>query len=601
VGWSQLYGIPMSRGHDPHADWWEPLVQVSLDGQFVLRPVDSELTDFEVLYANPPGAAFGGFTPSQVIGKRLSDVAPAFGSGLRDALVSSFRDGVPVHRVTDRIAPGVNTRRAEFKVQPFGGCLALSVIDRTDEYDAEAEAQRLRELLSIGVLNSPTAFALLRPIVDETGTVIDVSIEQANETAAALVGLDPSQIVGKPLYSLVDHPQRLLADLVNKSYKSRQMVSEDVDTRGIAEGADWLRVQLTPVGEFVVMHAEDISPQRREEAILRNIVQHASELIIYSGADGNIEYVNPFTVASLGYSEGSLLHSSIAAVTHPDDRASVIDEFYAMHEPNAIPRRRQLRIIDAAGGTRTMIGSTMALRAIGGEISGMVTVAADLTERLASEEAREQLAAELSMAEQRERERVAEGLHDGPVQDLTALSMKLGAAINVRSTPELIEAENILVRVISDLRLLMFQLSPPELDGDRLSHAIYQRAEHLFANTGVKISVRGILVPSPPPATAVHFFRLAQEALVNAFKHADARNVSVRIFDSADGSQMVLEIVDDGRGASAEQYRRQAAGHFGISMMSDRARQLGGQCVIEGSVGSGTKIVVQLPRRSVLS
>ncbi len=585
---------PESNELDPDGDWWEPLVQVSLDGQFVLRPTDDVPSDFEVMYSNEPGARLGGTTPAAVMGKLLSEVAPPYGTGLRDALVESFRTRQPVHRTTERIAPGVHTRRAEFKVQPFGGFLALSVIDRTDEFDAEAEANRLRGLLVAGVDKSPTAFALLRPVRDGKD-VVDLHIEHVNEVAASMLGRSVDEVVGQTLYSLVAR-RGGLDKIVQRSITTRQMISVDWDVRNLTHVADWVRIQVTPLGDFVVLHAEDISGERREQGLLREIVENAGELVIFSDANGFIRYVNPYTVSTLGFPEAALLESSILAVTHPDDRAAVLEETALMRKPSAKSRRQRIRAIDRNGDVRTMLGSTVAVWGTGGELTGMVTVAADLTELLAGEEAREQLAAELSMAEQHERERIAEELHDGPVQDLTALSMRLGAAISMKPNPELLAAEDILVRVIADLRLLMFQLSPPELDGDGLSQAIHQRAEHLFSGMNVKVTIRGSLTPPPSPAMAVSFFRCAQEALVNSFKHAQAKTISVRLFDTPEKDAMVLEVVDDGVGAEPAQYRRHAAGHFGLSMIAERARQLGGSCLIEGLPGQGTRVTVQLPR-----
>jgi PAS domain S-box-containing protein len=588
--------LTMRESNDPSVGWWEPLVQVSLDGQFVLRPIDAELSDFEVLYSNETGARLGGLTPAKVIGRLLSDVAPPYRAGLRESLVEAFRTGEPVHCTTERIAPGIQTRRAEFKVQPFDGLLALSVIDRTNEYDAETEAAALRRLLIVGVENSPTAFALLRPVCDASGEiVVDVHIEQANDAAAALLGLTTLEVVGRTLYSLVRHRRGALAALVQQCLTTGQMISLDWDFRDFELRVDWLRIQLTPFGKFVVVHAEDISGERREQEILKGIVENAGEVVVFSDKSGLIKFVNPMTFRTFGYTEAELLTSSILSLTHPDDRPAILEEGLALQHLAAVPRRRRVRVMDKAGNVRTMLGSTMAVRAVGGELSGTVTIATDLTDLLASEEAREQLAAELSMAEQRERERIAAELHDGPVQDLTALSMRLGAAISVRSTPELVAAEDILVRAIADLRLVMFQLSPPELDGDRLGQAIHQRAEHLFAETNVNVSVRGAFLPPPSPAMAVTLFRLAQEALVNSFKHAKAKNLTVRLFDSA-SREMVLEVHDDGRGAEPTEYLRHAAGHYGLTMMQDRARQLGGSCVVTGAPGRGTTVTAKFPR-----
>jgi PAS domain S-box-containing protein len=588
-------GPQNQRSVELPASWWEPLVQVSLDGQFILRPVDDDFSDFEVLYSNEPGARLGGTTPEAVIGKLLSEVAPPYGAGLRQALLEASGSGSAVHRTMERIVPGVHTKRAEFRVQPFDGLLALSVIDRTDEYDAEALAAALRQQVRVSNEFSPTAFALLRPVRDSTGKVVDVHIEQANNSSAILLGRTVEEMVGRTLNALVPKPFGALPSLVEECLVKQQTLTVEWDFRQLSTNADWLRVQVSPLGSFVVLHADDISTERREQETVRRIIDHAGEIVIFTDVNGSIRYINPFACATLGFTELELVNESILSLAHPDDRAAVIEETIAMLSATAGRNRRRIRVFDKDGNVLTMLGSPMAVRAVGGEITGVLTIATDVTDLLASEEAREELAAELLMAEQRERERLAEELHDGPVQDLTALSMKIGAAIRSRPNPELIAAEDIVTKVIADLRTLRFRLTPPELDGDELGQAIHQRAEHLFAGTGVKVQVYGKLSPPPSPALTVTLLRIAQEALVNSFKHAAARNITVRLFDSPEG-ELVLEVADDGRGAARNRYQLQVAGHFGLTMMQDRTRQLGGTFSVKGAPDEGTVVTARFPR-----
>jgi PAS domain S-box-containing protein len=579
--------------------WWEPLVQVSLDGQFVLRPVDDDLSDFELLYANEPGAKLANSTAQAIVGKLLSEVAPPYGSGFREALTHAHRTGEAVHRTTKRIAPNVNARRAEFRVQPFSGLLALSVIDRTDEYEAEAAAETLRGQLSIATENSPTAFAVFRPVRDTAGNFVDLVIEEANDASATLLQKPLPEILGRGLFVTLQNVPRALAKLAHRCLTEHQILSVDWDFRTYPVQADWLRIQLTPFGEFVVFHAQDISGERHEQELLRGIVDNVGELVIFTDTFGTIQHVNPFGLRMLGYSESDLLATSILSLTHPDDRSVIMEESLYLADRLVDRRRRRVRVVDKLGKVRTILGSPMGVWGVGGELTGVVTIATDISELLASEEARGQLAGELAMAEQTERERVASELHDGPVQDLTALSMRVGAALSVKENADLLAAEGILTKTIADLRLLMFQLSPPSLDGDGLGQAIHQRAEHLFSETGVKVRVLCNLSPPPPAAQAVTLFRIAQEALVNAFKHAYAESVTVRLFDSPEG-EMVLAVTDDGSGAELDQYQRHSPGHLGLAMMHERARHFGGSCVIAGAPGEGTTVTARFPRSETI-
>jgi signal transduction histidine kinase len=257
----------------------------------------------------------------------------------------------------------------------------------------------------------------------------------------------------------------------------------------------------------------------------------------------------------------------------------------------------------------TTFGSTVALHAVDGSVDAFVTVVSDITERLASEEARSELAAELAVAEQRERGRLAEDLHDGPVQDLTALSMQLGAMVERVGTPDrqpssehvaalLRRSEDLVVNTIAELRTVMFRLSPPDLEGLGLGQALRGRAEKIFAGSPVSVHLHSRFDVDGPAGIITTAFRLGQEALVNARKHSDASNVWITLAISSDSSELVLGIADDGCGADEASYLRHQDGHLGIAMMIDRARQLGGSCEVTGRLGEGTTVRIRLPLRS---
>ncbi len=234
-----------------------------------------------------------------------------------------------------------------------------------------------------------------------------------------------------------------------------------------------------------------------------------------------------------------------------------------------------------------------------------MSVVVDLTERVASEEARNELAAELAIAEQRERNRLAEQLHDGAVQQLSALSMRLGATLerfeNADLTvnrddvvPVLQRAEAIVVDTINELRTLMFRLSPADLEDVGLGRALHIRAQRIFEGTNVNILFESARLPQLSPGVAATLFRLGQEAIVNAHRHAEASTVRISLtLDAMD--VLLLEIVDDGIGASHTEYERDAPGHLGLNLIRDRARQLGGTVHVVGSPGQGTAVRIQVP------
>lgn len=91
---------------------------------------------------------------------------------------------------------------------------------------------------------------------------------------------------------------------------------------------------------------------------------------------------------------------------------------------------------------------------------------------------------------------------------------------------------------------------------------------------------------SPAPGVRVVFYRIAQEALNNITKHAQARQVSINLL--CHPKQLTLTIIDDGQGFNPQQV---AVGHFGLQIMRERAAAIGASLAIDSEPGRGTKIV----------
>ncbi len=592
---------------EPNAAWLRALVAADLDAQFILEPLGNPIGDYRTLHANEVGAAMFGTTPNGLIGRLLSEVSPPYGSGFREDLRTAHETQSVVRRVTRRIAPQIAASQAEYRIIPFDGLLAIAVTDRTEELAATAQSAMFGRLLSEEISHAITPTALLRPVM-ENGCVVDIVFEQANDGAAALFALERDAVVGRKLYDLVERTTGGLVALVDRCVHTRQSLSIAYDARFSPIQPDWVTLHLTPVGDYVIVHAEDISQRRREEATLRTIVEQTSELIAMSDRNGYFQYINPAALRVLGWDEQSLPGRSLYDLVPPDDREDVLATFLTLRSGFEGQLNRVQRVVTSNGDVRVTVGSTVALRAQDGSVDGFVTVASDITDRLASEEARSELAAELGLAEQRERERLAEDLHDGPVQDLTALSMQLGASLarfqhrpmaenpGIAPMLELLRnSEDIVVNTIAELRTLMFRLAPPDLEGLGLGHALRLRAERIFAATEVQVSLTSSVDRDLPTGTLVTLFRLGQEALVNAFKHGEASRVTIDLALVDDPSFAVLVISDDGRGADESDYLRRRDGHLGIGMMLDRARQLGGTCTVSGRPGAGTVVRIALP------
>jgi PAS domain S-box-containing protein len=589
--------------------WMNALAEASLDAEFIIEPIGSPVVDFRWLYANQIGAAMFRTTPDALIGQLTSVITPPYGSGFREDALAALRENKVIRRVTTDIAPEIASSLAEYRIVPFEGLLAISATDRSPEYEALQQSAVLRKILSSEITASLTPSALVIPIFDG-GRVVDLFFEQANEHTAALFGKKRSEVEGRNLYDFSPRTKQGIVELVTQSIRSRRALLVDYDARHSPFAADWLRLQVTPVGDFVLLHAEDVSEQHRDEETLRLVIDQAAELIVVSNRDGLLRYVNPFALDFLGLTEDAIKGKSIRDLCEPGDQAGVIEDYLDLLHGRLTTARRRVRMLTSAGEVRTVIGTTSVLPAPNGDVDGFVSVVVDLTEQIASEEARNELAADLSMAEQRERNRLGEQLHDGPVQQLSALSMQLGAALErfetagQTSSPEevvpfLQQAETIVIDTINDLRSLMFRLSPADLEDIGLGRALHVRAQRIFEGTNVNILFESAVIPALSPGAAATLFRLGQEAIVNARKHARASTVRVTLNLNTEKELLSLGVVDDGVGAEAKKYERDVPGHLGLNLIRDRARQLGGTVEILGSPGHGTAVRIQVPLAAV--
>ncbi|WP_244929460.1 histidine kinase [Nocardioides sp. W7] len=197
-------------------------------------------------------------------------------------------------------------------------------------------------------------------------------------------------------------------------------------------------------------------------------------------------------------------------------------------------------------------------------------------------------------AEEDERHRIARELHDEVGQQLTVVLLGL-KQVQQRAPAELV-AELELVREsaragLDDVRRVARELRPGVLDDLGLHSALAALATGFSGHGGATIR-RSIApgLPALPPETELVVYRVAQEALTNAARHAGARGVELTL--QRLGDRVVLGVEDDGRGLPA------GASGAGLRGMRERARSVGGELEVTGSPGRGTRVRLSVPAGS---
>jgi signal transduction histidine kinase len=191
-----------------------------------------------------------------------------------------------------------------------------------------------------------------------------------------------------------------------------------------------------------------------------------------------------------------------------------------------------------------------------------------------------------------ERQRIAGDIHDDPVQKLVALKMRLELLGKAHPDLEGIpEARDSVLVAIRSLRHLLFDLRPTVLDEQGLGPALRSFLEN--AEASFRWVVQDDLAEQPSSQTRLILYRIAQEALTNARKHASAEHVRVRVSESDGG--VAMEIVDDGVGFQPQAGLVAAPGHMGLATMRERAEMAGGRCELHSLPGQGTTLDVWMP------
>ena len=146
--------------------------------------------------------------------------------------------------------------------------------------------------------------------------------------------------------------------------------------------------------------------------------------------------------------------------------------------------------------------------------------------------------------------------------------------------------------MITGLRGLLFELDPPVLRREGLAAALAEQLDLIRRQTGAEVRLESTMTTDPPFETAAIAYRIAQEALVNARKHARATLLTVQVDGDEEGLRVC--VADDGCGF---EIKPEQLGHLGLVSMRERAETAAGWWQVDSAPGSGTMVEFFLPLR----
>lgn len=348
-----------------------------------------------------------------------------------------------------------------------------------------------------------------------------------------------------------------------------------------------------------------LSALEREEARYRQLTEGAHDLILSADLTGAVTYANPAALRLLEPLRGPLLGASLLSLATPDTREALRAAWDAALAGSA-GGRAEIRVADSRLEVR--------LSAVAGEAGGVLLVGRDLSELqtladLIAQRGQELKAATsrtlelrqylglFTQAQEEERKRISRELHDDTAQVLTATTRRVSRLARELQGEQKARADDILSDLsaaIESVRRFARNLRPSVLDDLGLLPALEWLAGQAQTHARLEVSGNERRLSA---ATELTVFRLAQEALSNVDKHADARSAAIRI-TFLEGAVRVA-VSDDGRGfTEAEARARAQAGHLGLLGLRERVALAGGQLTVESAPGQGTVLTFLFPTDS---
>jgi signal transduction histidine kinase len=232
-------------------------------------------------------------------------------------------------------------------------------------------------------------------------------------------------------------------------------------------------------------------------------------------------------------------------------------------------------------------------------VAGATVIMADITEAKSAATAMRELSQKLMRVQEDERTHLAYELHDEIGQNLTALNLNLHALQNEPGNRRLLLDSIVQVEELTGaVRNLSVELRPAMLDDLGLVAALrwYLARQRQRSGHGITFDANVTLGRLPEEITTASF-RVVQEAVTNAIKHANCNAMIVRLYNEDGG--LCIEVSDDGRGFDVR--KETTARSFyrgpGLLSMSERVNQLGGVFEIDSEPGRGTRIMACFPIR----
>jgi PAS domain S-box-containing protein len=358
----------------------------------------------------------------------------------------------------------------------------------------------------------------------------------------------------------------------------------------------------------------DSSAPRDSQELLHLLAESSNDVVWTMSPSGEITYVSPAVERMRGVTAEEAKVQTLDEIHPPDSAAITLKYFTDLHtalaEGREPPRnfRGELEYFCKDGSTVWTEVQVTPRYGPDGALVEILGVTRDISERKSHEaalqEARDaaevaRLAMETERSRQEERERMARDLHDDLLQTLASVKLDLAtvemrAAEPERARETLGRSRDDLTRAIAAARRLVTGLRARELEGQDLVHALEALVEEAARRSDASCTFVCLArdIGRPPPDVEECLYRVAQEALTNAVRHARATVIRVSL-TRTDDARLVLRVEDDGRGLDPAS--PVADDSFGLRGMRERVAQVSGALDVLPGVSGGTTVEATVP------
>ena len=370
------------------------------------------------------------------------------------------------------------------------------------------------------------------------------------------------------------------------------------ETKAFTAGAaDFIAKPLSPAALQARVRAQvALYRQRRSlEGMFHDALEFAPDAVILCDLTGRMVRVNARAEGMLGYRREELRDRGIDMLVTPRQRTAFVANLTAYAARSGLTREGVPAICVRKDGSEFPGEISVTVLQTANERILMAALR-DVTRWREQQERLRAMAAQAEAAREQERKAIAREVHDELGQVLTALRMDLtwlemqGLGAQPALAAKVQEMRGLVDRAIQGVRDVATTLRPAALDMG-LAPALQWLADEFARSAGVacRCEVQE-LKPAPDEARSVAVFRIAQEALTNVARHAQATEATLTL--GGQGEHLRLTVQDNGAGFDPQAMR---AGTFGLLGMRERALAMGGRVEVTSRPGAGTRVELEVP------